>query len=358
MKYLWLLALVCVLAACAQASDPAEDNASGNGNLTVAQYYPCVGAANDLQVTDNYIYVTEGQAGFSIWDRNTGSLLSRQDQIGNEYFYNLTKLCVVEGADRLFMSNETPSERRINAINIADKTAPRNLLAIQGETTAVSCMQFSPNTITYPDLSPQSEEDAYTSMGAYINNTSFATLRLLVYGTSGNTYFEYRLPVVRASGLANDGNNYYVAAEENGLLICTISGTLPDHLAGNVVGRADTPGEALDVCKNGDVIYVADRQAGLQVVDITNPASPALLRDKAQETSGYAQNVSCDGNLLAVASGAGGVYVYDVGIPDSPKLIGRLNSDSVGYVYAVDVAGNDIYAASRDFGVCKINVTR
>jgi len=51
--------------------------------------------------------------------------------------------------------------------------------------------------------------------------------------------------------------------------------------AGNkrdIIGSVDTPGDALDVTVVGDKAYVADGISGsLQVIDITDPASPQII---------------------------------------------------------------------------------
>jgi len=43
------------------------------------------------------------------------------------------------------------------------------------------------------------------------------------------------------------------------------------------VGGYDTSGIAEDVAVSGNYAYVADRDAGLQVIDVSNPASPCPL---------------------------------------------------------------------------------
>src|SRR5262245_59724435 len=44
-----------------------------------------------------------------------------------------------------------------------------------------------------------------------------------------------------------------------------------------LLGHYDTPDQALEVAVSGTVAYVADRISGLQIIDISNPASPTLV---------------------------------------------------------------------------------
>ena len=56
-----------------------------------------------------------------------------------------------------------------------------------------------------------------------------------------------------------------------------------------LVNTLDTSGQALDVTlsADGNTAYVADLEAGLRVVDVSNPSSPTLV--KTFDTSGAAR---------------------------------------------------------------------
>ena len=49
-----------------------------------------------------------------------------------------------------------------------------------------------------------------------------------------------------------------------------------------IIGSVDTPGAAFGVTVIGDTAYVADGGNGLQVIDVSNPSSPKLSRQRAQ----------------------------------------------------------------------------
>ena len=69
---------------------------------------------------------------------------------------------------------------------------------------------------------------------------------------------------------------------------------------------------------------VADGSAGLQVIDVTTPATPALLG--FVNTPGSARGVDVDpGRMLAVvAEGSVGVQVVDISNPLTPTLLGSI----------------------------------
>src|SRR5207247_5615033 len=67
------------------------------------------------------------------------------------------------------------------------------------------------------------------------------------------------------------------------------------------VGGYDTTGSAVGVALSSHYAYVADGAAGLQVIDITNPANPQ--RVGGYDTTGFAQGVAVFGNYAYVADG-------------------------------------------------------
>ncbi len=58
-------------------------------------------------------------------------------------------------------------------------------------------------------------------------------------------------------------------------------------------------GPACGVAVSGNYAYVADEDAGLQVIDVSNPANPQ--RVGGYDTSGYANGVAVSGNYAYVA---------------------------------------------------------
>ena len=79
-------------------------------------------------------------------------------------------------------------------------------------------------------------------------------------------------------------------------------------------------GSALSVALSGNYAYVADSGAGLQVIDVSNPANP--VRVGGYDTSGYAQDVAVSGNYAYVADDGGGLQVIDVSNPANPVRVG------------------------------------
>ena len=82
-----------------------------------------------------------------------------------------------------------------------------------------------------------------------------------------------------------------------------------------LVGTYDTPGDACGVAVAGNYAYVADCDAGLQIIDISNPASPTIVG--TYDTPGQAYGVAVAGNYA---------YVADVMTPASRSSISAIRS--------------------------------
>ena len=92
---------------------------------------------------------------------------------------------------------------------------------------------------------------------------------------------------------------------------------------------------------------MADGSAGLQVIDVSNPANP--LRVGGYDTSGNAYGVAVSGNIAYVADWDAGLQVIDVSNPANPVRLGGY--DTSGDAYGVAVAGNRIYVADGEKGL-------
>ncbi|MBE0544308.1 MAG: hypothetical protein IH623_23455 [Verrucomicrobia bacterium] len=72
----------------------------------------------------------------------------------------------------------------------------------------------------------------------------------------------------------------------------------------------------------GDHAFVADRIAGLTVLDVANPANPVWLT--TFDTPGDAMSVHVAGNHAYVTDGPGsGLLIFDVSNPRKPTLVGK-----------------------------------
>jgi hypothetical protein len=141
-----------------------------------------------------------------------------------------------------------------------------------------------------------------------------------------------------------------------GIEIIDISNPASPSLAGSY----DTPGFATGVTMAGDYAYVADGGSGLEIIDISDPASPFLVG--TFDSPGGAAAVTVTGDFAYMADLDAGLQVIDISDPTSPFLAGTYNTP--GFVYGVDVMGNYAYAADGNCGLivleyelCSVTIT-
>jgi hypothetical protein len=147
-----------------------------------------------------------------------------------------------------------------------------------------------------------------------------------------------------------------------GLLLAGIA--LADSLNVRRVGNCSTPGWALGVEVEGNYAYVADHVHGMRVISIQDPAHPTevghcdqLERARSQGPSynlGRAYNLAVAGNFACVAAHSAGLRIISVSNPTSPAEVGHCSLPS--YTYKVAVAGDLAYVADGDSGLRVVSV--
>ena len=109
-----------------------------------------------------------------------------------------------------------------------------------------------------------------------------------------------------------------------------------------VVGGVDTPHSAHGVAMSGSIAYVADLSAGLQVVDVADPASPTIVG--SVDTPGQARRVEVSGGTAYVADGGRGLQVVDVSNPAYPLIVASVDMPGEAYDVAVSWRAADLVA--------------
>ncbi len=102
-----------------------------------------------------------------------------------------------------------------------------------------------------------------------------------------------------------------------------------------------------------DYLYAACGAAGLQILDVSKPASPKLVG--SYDTSGYTEDVYLKGNKAILADGPSGIQVLDVSTPTTPTWVSE--AYPLAYAYDVEMSGNTLYAASGGSGLLVVDLS-
>jgi len=113
-----------------------------------------------------------------------------------------------------------------------------------------------------------------------------------------------------------------------------------------------TPGNARDLYVSGNYAYVVD-MSSLQIIDITDPATPSLA--VSVTTPGNSTGISVSGNYAYVADGDSGLQVIDISTPTAATLVG--SADTPDNALGISVSGNYAYVADGDSGLQVIDIT-
>jgi hypothetical protein len=133
--------------------------------------------------------------------------------------------------------------------------------------------------------------------------------------------FLHRIPTSSypRGGVFASGDLVYVVTVANGIHIYDITDL------NNVVhlGEYIIPTSTLvwDAAMDGNLIYCACSSGGCRIVDVSDPANPAIQGI----AGGYTSGVCVEDNILYTVSGSTGLRVFDVNDPSNPQLLGSLS---------------------------------
>jgi len=300
--------------------------------LQLLHQVPIVGDPLDMSFDGNSLYVAQDQGGFSIIDLGNYSqkwytVLSASDG-SSVPLYKIRKISMVGEHARLFL-NETDGTDLIRIVDTSDPDTLKVIDAITGATQDISDMVFK----ALP-----------TPVAGNIIEATYCAGRNLYYGRyNGDLWLgsEYTVnPSASASGFDTDDTHIYIAAQQLGILIYNRANQ-------QYLGQLALPGEAQKVKVRGNYAYVASRQGGFHVVDISNPAAPQKVY--TYDTDGYATSVDLSGNYAVVSSGGGGIYLFDISSPSQPELKQHLTS--CGYTNNAKLHNGKLIVAARDQGI-------
>jgi len=155
-----------------------------------------------------------------------------------------------------------------------------------------------------------------------------------------NLIFQYYYPH-NCRGVALAGRHGYVVCEQLGLASWQLD-TFPPLQ----IGSLNTSGNARGIAVQDSYAYVADGRNGLVVIDVSNPARPALVA--TVQLSGYANAVAVRDTLAFLGCGTGGIAVVGIADPSNPRLITQLKTPYAMGLYPI---GRFLFACDRDMGL-------
>ena len=148
------------------------------------------------------------------------------------------------------------------------------------------------------------------------------------------------------------GDKAYVAASEAGVVILDTSD--PAHL--KKLGEIDTPGFALALQVVGNIAYVADGEAGLRILDVSDPSAPKALGDF--NPNSFANHIRVVGTTAYLSCGETGLVILDVSNPGSPQKLSEyvVTNDRFPAAYGVEVVDSVAYVSYGTLEILDVSV--
>jgi hypothetical protein len=329
---------VLVIAGCAKASDPTD---SSDSVLTEVTSIPLNGNAYTIDYSDSYIAVAEYDSQMSIIDRNTFERTWFTEIVGVEgSVYKLgrnRRINLVEELNYLLVTEEKEADS-YKILDITSIDTLQILGSVTGGTYNIQQIEIYP----YDDPEP-TDYTNYSARGFFIAGSSIQDVGWNLVSQSmvalGNDYV-WNYPI-NIYGAEQTDDYMFAAAGQRGIFIS-------DNHNYNIITEFDTPGQALKIEIRGNYAYIACRQAGLYVYDISDINNPVEVYN--YDTTGYAQNLDVNDNYIVLASGGGNLYVFNNTDPTNISFVER--ETSTGYTNDVKIDNNNrIYVATRDNGL-------
>ncbi|MBC8234995.1 hypothetical protein H8E77_36075, partial [bacterium] len=145
------------------------------------------------------------------------------------------------------------------------------------------------------------------------------------------------------TGIFIEGSYAYVTGEW-GLEIFDISQAsgVPSH-----IGEIPTSGIAENVSVQEDYAYIADGEAGLQIINVRQPKHPQLLTNYRDALT-YVHEIQVIGDYAYVADLSEGFQILDISDLGNPHLVGSYKPK--GKTFALHVSGRYAYLADSEDG--------
>jgi len=148
------------------------------------------------------------------------------------------------------------------------------------------------------------------------------------------------MPNTQSSDVAVSGSLVFLADTNQGVQVVNV--TDPNNPV--VMGGVDTPGNPSGIAAVGSWVYLADGPfSGLQIINASNPNNPVI--SGSLMTPGTAVDVTLSGSRAYVSDGNRGVQIIDVSNPASPSSVGIIPVSAQNQVDGVALKGSHAFLA-------------
>jgi hypothetical protein len=97
---------------------------------------------------------------------------------------------------------------------------------------------------------------------------------------------------------------------------------IPDDISGGykILARYTTSGYAQDILKKDSLLYIAQGEGGLMIVNVADPEHPETVSVTSDDVRGYSTRIIIKDSVVYLAAGGFGINVIDVSDPLFPDV--------------------------------------
>jgi hypothetical protein len=321
-----IIAAGMLIQSCVKPTSLEDIATEEGGGYTITGKLRPTGYVQDVIVIDSYAYLAQGQGGFgivNIGDPYNPKLVSELLYETSGYSRKVAYVRDSTGTEVVYCADGAYGVASIDVTDKFHPTVPKRNL---GYKPAISLLVFKKFLFTMINadgiaIAPY-EDPKYPGVSVNFPVPGYGRSVCLSYDSI------YALLAIGEGGVAMLNLSHLKTGTE-----------IPQSLS----GRLDLPGSAEYIVNIPGTNYacIACGPAGLQIIDYSDTSDIKLTGSFA--TGGFAKDLCVAGNRVYLATEKQGVQIIDISNIASPKRIGRVNLPDVrgievskGYVYAAD----------------------
>jgi len=288
-------------------------------NLALENYIYTGGEPSFAVVQDNWLYISLGIAGLGVYDV-TNPLDPEFHLNWNTFGGNANGLNLMENGEYLCVADFS------NGTHVLDLTFPN----IPSWVATISDSGFLAIDV--------SAENNY-AVSSYYNHG------IRTFNSDGDT-LDYMETGYFTIGIETVGGYTYVCRKDSGIKV--VRSDPPESLS--VVNEFFETGRPVCHMKNGDYLYIASIQDGLQVLDVSDVTDPVLIESIPTAEFTNSVLIHPEGNYLYVTDFFGGVSVFSISDPAHPDLINTIATDPDTGSHALAFHDGHLYVSIFEYG--------
>ncbi len=121
-----------------------------------------------------------------------------------------------------------------------------------------------------------------------------------------------------------------------------------------ILSKYQTAGFAQDVIKKDNLVYIAQGEGGLMIVDVTDPVNPTTVSEASEGIRGYSSKVDMRDSVVYICAGSFGVSVVNVADPEHPIV--SASNLSIKPARNFHIRGDYLFTAISEQGVKIANI--